>query len=229
MTGSTNADLLLRTASAAPEGLWLRADAQDSGKGRMERSWISPSGNLYASTIVRLQPSDPPAPTLAFVIAVAVHMALEKLVPQVAIQIKWPNDLLAGNGQKLCGMLLERQNDAVVIGIGVNLVHSPDGLDRPVTSIADLGAVPPPPQVLAEMVAHFFADRLNIWRMHGPAAVFADWQTRAHPIGTILSVNLPDGEHLSGRYHGLSTGGALMLHLANGSIRAIHAADVFLV
>jgi BirA family biotin operon repressor/biotin-[acetyl-CoA-carboxylase] ligase len=51
LTGSTNADLLARAAAGAPEGLWLRADQQGGGKGRMGRDWASPAGNLYASTI----------------------------------------------------------------------------------------------------------------------------------------------------------------------------------
>jgi BirA family biotin operon repressor/biotin-[acetyl-CoA-carboxylase] ligase len=70
-TGSTNADMLALARSGAEEGLWLRAERQSGGRGRQGREWVSPEGNLYASTLVRLRPTDPPAPTLALVAAVA--------------------------------------------------------------------------------------------------------------------------------------------------------------
>lgn len=229
VTGSTNADLLARANQGAPEGLWLRADTQNAGRGRLGRNWISPAGNLFASCIVRLKPSDPAAATLAFVAAVAVHKSLSKLSPFSVAQIKWPNDLLSMAGQKLCGILLERSNDAVIVGIGVNLAFEPEGTGRPVTSIAALGIPPPAPQEFVEILAQDFAETLLQWRTFGPAVIFSDWTDRAHPVGTALNVQLPDGESLSGIYDGLTGDGALMLRLADGAIRVIHAADVFLV
>jgi BirA family biotin operon repressor/biotin-[acetyl-CoA-carboxylase] ligase len=92
--------------------------------------WVSPPGNLYISTLVRVCPDDPPAPTLALVAAVALHDALGP-----GLTIKWPNDIMAGEA-KLAGILLERAGDAVVVGFGANLAHHPKGLDRPVTPCA---------------------------------------------------------------------------------------------
>ena len=88
LTGSTNVDLLERAAQGAPEGLWLRAAVQDGGRGRMGRNWESPTGNLLASTIVRVRGGDPPASTLAFVAALAVYDAIQQIAPEVAVQIK---------------------------------------------------------------------------------------------------------------------------------------------
>jgi BirA family transcriptional regulator, biotin operon repressor / biotin---[acetyl-CoA-carboxylase] ligase len=187
ITGSTNADLLIRAGHGAAEGLWLRADAQDSGRGRMGRTWISPPGNVYASTIIRLQPNDPPAPSLAFVAAVAAHQALSKLSPFTFVQIKWPNDILSNDGAKLCGMLLERSGDAVILGIGVNLMHHPQGLGRSVTSIKALGLAVPEPQEFVEILADELKAALVTWRTYGQDVIMADWQSRAHPQGTMLS------------------------------------------
>ena len=75
-TGSTNDDVAALAKAGAPEGLWLRAERQSGGRGRHGRSWHSPAGNLYASTLVRLHPGDPPAPTLALVVAVALGLAV---------------------------------------------------------------------------------------------------------------------------------------------------------
>ena len=72
--------------NAAPEGLWLRADAQDSGRGRLGRQWMSEPGNVFASTIVRLRPADPASSTLAFVAGLAAHETLRQIAPEIAIQ-----------------------------------------------------------------------------------------------------------------------------------------------
>jgi BirA family biotin operon repressor/biotin-[acetyl-CoA-carboxylase] ligase len=229
ITGSTNADLIARVAAGAPEGLWLRADAQDGGRGRMGRSWESPVGNLFASTIVRLRPLDPPPPTLAFIAVLAAYDTVAQIAPEVAIMIKWPNDLLSANGAKLCGILLERSGDAVIIGIGLNLTDHPEGLERPVTDLKTLSANPPHPQAATEILADAFGQWLRRWRDGGLAAILRAWQARAHPSGTALSVGLPSGEQMEGLYCGLTDDGALQLRLADGSIRAIHAADVFLI
>jgi len=229
LTGSTNADLLARAVQGAPEGLWLRADAQDGGRGRLGRIWESPSGNLFASTIVRLRDTDPLPASLAFVTAVAVFDAVRQMAPQVPICVKWPNDILTPDGAKLCGVLLERASDAVVVGIGLNLVWHPQNLDRKVTDLLTLGATPPDAQTAVEMVAEVFARYLAIWRQSGLEVIVRQWEARAHPRGTALSAKLPDGEHLDGLYAGLNEDGALQLRLADGAIRAIHAADVFLI
>ncbi len=207
----------------------MRADTQDHGKGRMGRNWASPAGNLFASTIVRLLPSDPAAQSIAFVAAIALHKTVSKLSPFAIAQIKWPNDILTLDGAKLCGILLERAGDAVVVGFGVNLASHPKGLERPVSCIAALGLTVPPPQEFLEILAADFADTILHWRTFGASSIFLDWQIRAHPIGTMVSGQLPNGENFNGAYDGLSQDGALRLRLANDAIHVIHAADVFLV
>lgn len=224
-TGSTNADVAELARSGASEGLWLRAERQSAGKGRQGRAWVSPVGNLYASTLVRLRPSDPAAATLALVSAVS----LEETVRTFGVEatLKWPNDLLV-EGAKLSGILLERVDDAVIIGFGVNLSEAPQGLDRISTSMAALG-IAPDPQLFAETLAESFERWLSRWRGEGLASVRDRWTARAHPTGTALTARLADGSSLDGLFDGLDANGALMLRLADGSVRVIHAADVFLL
>lgn len=250
-TGSTNADMLRLAGEGAAEGVWLRAKHQSSGRGRLGRDWVSPAGNLYASTLVRLHPSDPPAPTLALVAAVALEEAvriylsvapsggfaasscsrrdIEKTAEKGgdALYLKWPNDLLI-DGAKLSGILLERAGDAVVIGIGVNLAHHPDLADRPTTSLASHGIAVTPSDFL-ETLAEATDRWLVRWRGEGLAPVRARWLAAAHPIGTALTARLPDGTALEGLFDGLDADGALQLRLAGGERRVIHAADVFLI
>lgn len=195
----------------------------------MGRQWDSPSGNLYASTIVHWRSNCPPPATLAFVAAVAAYDTVTQIAPDIAIQIKWPNDLLSSSGEKFCGMLLERSGDDIVMGIGINLADHPEALDRPVTSLKALGAAVPTAQAATEILASHFAAWLLRWRTEGIEPIIDGWQNRAHPPGTPVAAQLPSGERHEGHYAGLDADGALQLCLADGSIRAIHAADIFLI
>ncbi len=203
--------------------MWLRAERQTGGRGRQGRAWLSPAGNLYASTLVRLQARDPPAATLALVAAVALHETASAFAPAARFQIKWPNDLL-NEGAKLAGILLERSGDAVVIGIGANLAHHPEDLARPATSLAALIGTAPDAGAFLEVLADGFARWLGRWRSDGLGAVRAAWLAAAHPLGTALSTGAGEG-----LFDGLDDTGALRLRLADGTSRVIHAGDVFLI
>jgi BirA family transcriptional regulator, biotin operon repressor / biotin---[acetyl-CoA-carboxylase] ligase len=216
--------MLALARSGTAEGLWLRAERQTGGKGRQGRAWASPEGNLYISTLVRVRLGEPSPATLALSAAVALDdtarvFGLEPL-------LKWPNDLLI-DGAKLSGILLERADDAVVIGFGVNLAHHPEDLGRAATSFAAHG-VAPDPGVFAETLAETFARWLSRWR-DGIAPVRDRWLARAHPKGTALTARLADGTAVDGLFDGLDPQGALILRLADGSARVIHAGDVFLL
>lgn len=224
-TGSTNADMLLLARDGAEEGLWLRAERQTAGRGRLGRAWLSPDGNLYASTLVRLRPGNPQPASLALVAAVALQEAIA--VFGVTAELKWPNDLLL-QGAKLSGVLLERAGDAVVIGIGVNVAHHPDLPDRPTTSLAAAGT-PVVAQTLLDVLAESFARWLARWRGEGLGPVRTAWLAAAHPVGTALTARLPDGSTREGLFDGLDPDGALILRLASGERHVIHAADVFVI
>jgi len=222
-TGSTNADLLAEAQAGAPEGLWLRAESQSGGRGRAGRSWISPTGNLYASTIIRLHPGEPEPATLALVAAIALEEVASAYAGPGKLQLKWPNDLMAGHA-KLAGILLERAGDAVVIGFGVNLAHHPADLDRPTASFAALGAEAPDPGLFLADLADSFARWLGRWRGEGLGPVRARWLERAHPIGSALAAAGSEG-----LFDGLDSSGALLLRHADGRVDTIRAGDVFLV
>ena len=225
-TGSTNADMIALAATGLEEGVWLRADRQTSGRGRQGRAWVSPAGNLYASTLVRIRPSDPPAATLALVAAVAIEEAVAAYLPDAA-RLKWPNDLLIA-GAKLSGILLERAGGAVVIGFGANLAHHPIDTDRIATSLF-AHSITVEPADFIETLAEAFARWVERWRGEGIDVVRRRWVERAHPVGAPLTARLPDGSALDGLFDGLDAEGALILRLADGTRRVIHAGDVFLL
>ncbi|WP_243457163.1 biotin--[acetyl-CoA-carboxylase] ligase [Parasphingorhabdus cellanae] len=215
-----------RARDGAEEGLWLRAEKQSGGIGRLGRRWESPKGNLYCSTIVSCRHEYPAPSTLSFVTALAVHKAIGAHLSHKEIWLKWPNDILV-SGLKICGILLERSGDAVIVGIGVNVAIAPEIDGRIVTSLhkegskSDLTAA-----AFLETLAQCFADMLDLWRVSGLEAILSAWQQRAHPLGTRLSTSGVNGERLDGEYAGLSDDGALRLRKPDGTLIEIHAGDV---
>jgi len=226
-TGSTNADLSarIRAGERLDEGLWLIADRQTSGRGRLGREWFDGTGNFMGSTLVRLRPGDPPPPSLALVAGLAVFETVSGLLANPAsVQLKWPNDLMVG-GAKLAGILLELVEGCVVVGIGVNLSSAPDLPDRQTVALSKFGPAPDR-DIFAQALATNFAEELEKWREHGLSALLSRWQAAAHPVGTQLVVQEPGGDPVIGGYAGLAIDGALLLRLADGTVRAIHAGDV---
>lgn len=226
-TGSTSEDLSsrLRAGELVPEGLWLVADRQVSGRGRGGRAWSDGSGNFMGSTLIRLGHGSPPAGTLALVAGLAVHEVISTLLPEgQAAVLKWPNDVMIG-GAKLAGMLLEREGDAVVLGIGVNLSVAPQVEGRETVALSAF--VPAPDRNhFAAALAGCFALELERWRHFGLGPIVNRWLRAGHPIGTPLDVGEPGEKPLSGTFAGLSADGALQLRLAGGTTRTIHAGEV---
>lgn len=204
------------------------ADRQLAGRGRAGRVWSDGQGNFMGSTIARLLPGDAPAPTLALVAGVALHRTLTSVtgaMPQM--QLKWPNDVLVG-AAKLAGVLLERQGDAVVVGIGVNLAQAPVLADRATVSLAGLGHAVAR-DTFAQALAGEWHAALDLWHQHGWATLREDWLARAHSRGTLLSVRDPVAGVIVGAFDGLEADGAALLRLADGQRRAIHAGDIEIV
>ncbi len=210
------------TATAAAEGDWLIAQAQEAGRGRQGREWRSLRGNFFGSTLVELQPGDPPAPSLSLAAGLALIEAVDTAIPGLPLMLKWPNDLLL-RGDKLAGILLERSGDRIVVGFGVNLAAAPQLEDRKAASLE--GATTP--TAFAPLIAASFARLLALWRSSEPGAIARAWQVRAHPVGTELTVHTGADGRLSGRFDGIEPDGALRLRTDEG-VEIVRAGDVSL-
>lgn len=173
--------------------------------------------------MILLRDDDPPAPTLALAVGLALIEAIDAATPGRDTLLKWPNDLML-DGAKLAGILLERAADRVVAGFGVNLSAAPH---IPGRATASLNAALTP-QAFAPMLAASMARILTAWRTADASALAKAWQTRAHPLGTPLTVHSAPGEQVSGRFDGLDADGALRLRLDDGRIEIVRAGDVSL-
>ncbi|MBT2185498.1 biotin--[acetyl-CoA-carboxylase] ligase [Sphingobium nicotianae] len=224
-TGSTNADLRAQAANW-PEGDWLRAERQTAGRGRLGREWRSPDGNLYASTLIGLRPGDPPVTGLGLMLGVAVHAALSNLLPAAALHLKWPNDVMCGPA-KLSGMLLEREGDCIVAGVGINVTQAPMLSDRPTIALADLpGGSGMTARHVLEALVPAVDHWLALWRAGGTSAITKAWLPRAHPVGTRLTVSTGTDRPQTGHFLGLDPDGALILGHDDGTESLVHSGDV---
>ncbi len=216
--GSTNDEAGRLADAGAAEGTVVWAREQSGGRGRRGRTWASPPGNLYTSTIVRPACPAARAPELGFACALAVT----DIVPAGrAVRVKWPNDVLVDGG-KVAGILLESAVAAggavehVVAGVGINVGFAPQlpGMRYPGARLG--GTV----EAALEAYAAALAARLAQWRRDGFAAVRAAWLERAGPLGETVDVRLGE-ELVSGRFGGVDGEGALLLDTPAGPRRIV--------
>ena len=143
---STNSVAMKAASEGAPEGTVFLAEEQTAGRGRGGHTWYSaPGAGIYCSLL--LKPRIPPSDSLlmSLAAALAVHSAVDLTKPKrrrnLAVDLKWPNDLLVG-GKKFCGILTEMNAEPtrvrhLVIGIGINVNHEsfPPHLQADATSL----------------------------------------------------------------------------------------------
>lgn len=136
---STNSYLKREALKGAPHGSIAIANAQTAGRGRLGRSFQSPSGKgLYLSVLLRPPFQGDVLLRATGMAAVAARRAILRTCGAEA-GIKWVNDLVL-NGKKLAGILAETvilgDEIALVIGVGINVHHQIDDFDGDVAHIA---------------------------------------------------------------------------------------------
>jgi len=226
--GSTNDEAKRLAEAGAPAWTIVSAEVQTAGRGRRQRGWVSPAGNLHMTVILRPKTPVALAPQLGFAAALAVGDAIAPLLPGTdALQFKWPNDILI-EGRKVAGILLESAAAAetalwVVVGIGVNVLFHPRG--GATTSLAAAGANGAAvPQVLRGVTIALkrWSDE---WERAGFAPLRSAWLARAHGLGSDIAVRL-EREEFTGRFVGLDRDGALLVETEQGC-RRVAAGEVF--
>ena len=225
---STNLEAFRRARGGETGPLWIWAQSQSQGMGRQGREWVSETGNLYATLLLTLNVEPIHASGLSFVAALAIADTLASLAPHAAITHKWPNDILL-NGAKIAGILIETELQGsrltAAIGCGLNLAHAPQATCYPATSLGATGITAKPAEALERLADHF-AKHLATWdEGRNFAAIRTAWLARAHALGQTVSLTVAQ-ETLTGTFTGLGADGAMILTLANGSTRALHAGEV---
>ncbi|MGH2462047.1 MAG: biotin--[acetyl-CoA-carboxylase] ligase [Candidatus Limnocylindria bacterium] len=213
--GSTSDRARAALADAGGDGLAVVADRQLAGRGRMGRSWLSPTGtNLLVSVGLRLALPAERAWWLAAAAALAVRDAA---APVARLAIRWPNDLVTDEGLKVAGVLTETQVEAegvssAVLGIGVNVnwrrSAMPPDIAPGATSLADLAGGPVNRvELLSGLLA---ALDLEIRHLEAGQSPLARFQTASWLTGRAIEVETPAGR-LTGVAGAIADDGGLIL------------------
>ncbi len=211
----------------AEEGTIVIAESQRSGKGRRGKKWISPSGGVWMTIILRPDIEPPKAPQLTLVTGVAVAETLDQECG-LNIGIKWPNDILIGN-KKVSGILTEvkTQNgkvDYVLVGIGIDLNLDvstfPPNLRGGATSLkAELDR-----EIKGAELVQRFLQRFEILYEQFKEGDFRDilnqWRRLSSTIGTYVEVH-KKGRTVYGEAVGVNKDGKLILELDDGTLRKV--------
>ncbi|WP_293677537.1 biotin--[acetyl-CoA-carboxylase] ligase [uncultured Phenylobacterium sp.] len=228
---STNAEARRRADAGEAGPVWITAGVQTAGRGRRGRAWSTERGNLAATLLTLTDRTPAEAAQLSFVAALAACDLADTCLGAGAARLKWPNDVLV-RGMKAVGILVESGARAdgrlwLAVGIGVNLAHAPQDVERPATAFADHMAGPPPaPLAALEVLASAFERWRTAWATQGFAPISAGWSERATGLGQRCEARLPN-RTLVGVAEGLDVDGALRLRLDDGGLERITAGDVF--
>ncbi len=231
---STNNLAMILAARGAAHGTVVTADQQTNGRGRMGRKWISPSGsNLYLSIILRPEVSPAEASQIPVLSVIASIRALERMVPDLPIGIKWPNDIYC-RGRKISGTLCEMKAETdrvnhVVVGTGIDVNMKPsDGIPDIVTSLSMETGIEYSRVRLAAFLLEEFEKVYNRWLIEGNLEFVIDEWDR-HSLLKDKQVDVRTVNRVvSGKVMGISFNGALKLELSNGSVRLVYAGDATL-
>jgi BirA family biotin operon repressor/biotin-[acetyl-CoA-carboxylase] ligase len=181
-----------REVARAGEGdVVILADEQTGGRGRLDREWVSPSGGVWCSIVLR--PDVPAAHAPAYTLAAAVAATRATRETGVDARIKWPNDVLVGVAErKLAGVLTEMEGEAdrvswVIVGVGVNANVDAGALPQATTSLREQVGDVDRRQFTQGLLETFHEARGNL------RGVPEEWREYAATLGRRVGVETVDG------------------------------------
>lgn len=229
-TGSTNADLRQHAedAEAWPHLSVIVTRDQTSGRGRLDRSWVAPSGSALAVSVLLRRPLSMELrgwiPLLA---GVAMERAVRAQMAGYPVAVKWPNDVLVSD-RKICGILAEATTDAVILGAGVNTAMSEAQLPVPTaTSFAAMGAFADEDRLLHDYIADLGAGLEALARAGSAVAsgLHRAASDASATLGRAVRVWLPGDRVLEGTADALDEEGRLIVR-SGGAVHVVSAGDV---
>ncbi|MFE5681175.1 biotin--[acetyl-CoA-carboxylase] ligase [Streptomyces erythrochromogenes] len=234
-TGSTNTDLATRAAEL-PEGAVVVAEEQSAGRGRLDRSWVAPArSGLFFSVLFKPGDTVPQEQWgwLTLLAGVATATGLSRAAG-VDTALKWPNDLLVtveGEERKTGGILAERVEDGVIVGIGLNVTLTEEELPVPAAgSLLLAKATVTDREPLLKAVLRSLEEWYGNWRAAGgdPAAsgLQETYAAGCATLGRHVRAELPGGRTLTGTAEAVDTDGRLVIRTAEGTHEAVGAGDV---
>lgn len=224
---STNILAKSRAADGAAAWTVIQAREQSAGRGRRDRDWHSPPGNLYTSTILRPGRAVREWPQLSFVAALAVAEMTRLAAPKVDVGLKWPNDVLA-NGRKVSGILLETVlapggGGVVIVGVGVNVASYPEGTRYGATCLDELISGAMSINSARALYLTALARWYDIWSARGFEEIRTAWLNRAYGLGREVLVENSGAPDIRGRFTGVSDDGRMVIETRGGAEELVSA------
>ncbi len=227
---STNSFAKQLASEGTPDKTLVVADTQTNGRGRLGRSFCSPSGgNIYMSVILRnLSIED--GQLITSCMAAATASAIDELC-DTETKIKWVNDIFL-NGRKICGILTEGSVDVkrgvleyVVVGIGINLksiknTFTPELLDI-ATSIEDeTGKLPDRCVLIARILRNIDLYIKNI----SNGNFIQEYRERSFIVGKRIAVLKHDEERMAYAV-GIDDGAGLIVRYDDGTTDILNSGE----
>lgn len=237
-TDSTNRIALELAKGGAEHGTAILAETQIKGRGRLNRSWHSPSQvGLYCSVIIRPRLRIEDYPKLTLVAGLSVAYALDRAC-RCQTSVKWPNDIYI-SGRKLGGILTESScssgcafSSFAVVGIGVNINNSkgdfePGIVNKATSVLLETGVRSDIPDVF-EAIRHELLQDVESFETKGFGSILARWKTKDMLHGKMVSWAKQNGEFVYGRAQGPDHEGRLVVRDEGGVDHEIVSGDVLL-
>ena len=238
--GSTNTEAMARARDGDRGSIWFVTSEQTAGKGRRQRAWIAPRGNLASSVLEVIDVAPATAATLGFAAGLAIASALEAVsieanlrragADPLKFQLKWPNDVLVEK-QKLVGISLEAEavagnRLAVVVGIGTNVVAAPTGTPTPASSLAAVGVHVGAEELFA-VLADAWVEFRGIWdNARGFHEIRRLWLERAAGLGERVEIQTGNAT-VEGTFDTIDQTGCLIVRTVEGKRLPIAAGEVY--
>lgn len=228
---STNEEARRLAGLGAPEGTLVLADHQTAGRGRLGRRWEAPPGSsLLISVILRPHLGAPQIHRLTMIAGLAMAEAIEAETG-LWVALKWPNDLLIGEA-KVGGVLAEAalvgdRVEYAVVGLGLNVNLDPTQLPGPLLAAASSLSQALGRRVARRPLLQAFLRALERRYQQLQAGILPhrEWAGRLTMLGRPVIVTVGE-EVLEGVAEGVDGDGALLVRLADGSLRLVVAGDV---
>ena len=232
-TDSTNAEALRLIQNGCLDDYVITADQQTQGKGSKGRNWQSLLGNLHASILLRSQTTPIQNQQLPFLVSNAVYSTLNYFAKKdkvnVNIKQKWPNDVLI-NGKKVAGILLEshthNQQNYLIIGIGINILASPEQANFPASSLVNEGIILQHTDELLNVLMLEFRRLYQQWCIdYSFKVIRQQWLKRAYNLNKVITID--DGHcKVSGIFKDLDFSGSLVLQMPDQTLRSFVVGDL---
>jgi BirA family biotin operon repressor/biotin-[acetyl-CoA-carboxylase] ligase len=238
--GSTNTEAMARARDGERGPMWFVTSEQTSGRGRRQRAWVAPRGNLASSVLEVMDVSPAVAATMGFAFGLAHAAALQRVSmeanlrlagsDQLDYRLKWPNDILVRR-EKLCGLLVEAEamtdgGLAVVAGIGTNVIAAPEGTPTPATSLNALGVHVGAEELFAAL-SDAWVEFRGIWdNGRGFAEIRNAWLERAFGVGEPVAIKTGTTT-VEGTFDTIDDTGCLIVRTAEGKRMPITAGEVY--